>query len=692
MGSLFKDLKKRKVFTIAAVYAVVAWLSIQIIDVINDPLSLPEWFQTVTIVLFAIGFPIALILAWAYEVTPDGIKSDSVAQASQTVVQGADPKLMYVLIALVLVVAGFQISDRFLTTTEQPLRSTSTTEQSNAITRISVNIPDDQFFHPARGDFDISDDGTLFVYRGVDEGGGSLLWVRRWDELSGRPLRNTERATRPNISPDGEEVVFNSGGSVQVVTISNGLSRTLMTGGTDTPNWGPDGDWIYFHDTESGISRVPSMGGEIETISKINADDGETDHQNAQVLSESRILYTANRTDGTSLIKVANLDSGEIRDLAVGKFPLYSNTGHLLFQPLDESELLAAPFDLDALELTGAPIPLAMGLLRVGAGSAANIGLSKTGRLVYRLGDGAGREGTPVWVNREGVVNEVDPDWIVPSNFYSSGLALSPGGDRLAITIGNRLIGYDLWVKSLDSGPLSRITFTGQGNYHPTWSPDGQTLLFLAGNVGAAINILEKKADGTGIVETLLERSESIITEAFYSPDGRWLIYQERPVGNPNGVGELYALDIDSGGEAIPLQVSESFIFSAALSPDGRWLAYVSSESGRNEIYVRPFPDSDSGRWQLSSDGGSEPVWAHSGNELFYRNGVDELVAVELREGDTFAWDGQEILFSMANYRSKVESAAYAVGPDDQRFVMVKQGPLANTELILVDNWVQELK
>ena len=114
MGSLFQNLKKRKVFTIAAVYAVVAWLTIQIVDVINDPLSLPDWFQTVTIVLFAIGFPIALLLAWAYEVTPEGIKADSAVQATQTVVQSTDRKLIYAILGLVVLVAGFQLSDQFL--------------------------------------------------------------------------------------------------------------------------------------------------------------------------------------------------------------------------------------------------------------------------------------------------------------------------------------------------------------------------------------------------------------------------------------------------------------------------------------------------------------------------------------------------------------------------------------------------
>ncbi len=692
MGSLFQELKRRKVFRVAAVYAIVAWLLIQVAGELLPTFNAPQWVnQTIALVLI-LGFPLALVLAWAFEMTPEGIKADAVAQPAQASAQSTDRKLIYAILGLVLLAVGFQVSDRFLTDSEPPNSTVADNNQSNALTRISVNIPDDQFFHPTRGDFDISDDGSLFVYRGVDEDGNPLFWLRRWDELRGRPLRGTESATRPNISPDGEEVVFSNRGRVKVVPLNGGLSRTLIAGGADSPNWSPDGEWVYFHDEESGISRVPAMGGAAEIVLRVNADSGEVEYQNVQVLPGNRMLYTAMRTDGTRIIKATNLDSGEIRDLAVGKFPLYSTTGHVLFQSLDEPALLVAPFDLETLELTDSPIPLATGLLLVGGGNAGNVALSKTGRLVYRLGSNAGRPGTPMWVDRAGIASEIDPEWIVPTGFVSSSLALSPEGDRLAISIeGGGSQSGDLWVKRLDTGPFSRITFTDRGNYRPAWSVDGQSLLYLAGTFGINSEVWTKKADGSGGAELLLERSESIISEAIYSPDGRWLIYRETPSGLRIG-GNIYAQDTDMNSEPIPLLVSEFFTHSAALSPNGRWLAYVSRESGRDEIYVRPFPDSDSGRWQLSSDGGSEPVWAHSGQELFYRNGINDLVAVQLSEGDTFAWDSQEILFSMADYRSSNQHSAFAVSPDDQRFVVIKLGAAADTELILVDNWMEDLK
>lgn len=694
MGKLFDELKRRKVFRVAAVYAVAAWVLIQVADVVLPTFGAPDWVSQTIIFLFVLGFIPTLIAAWAYEVTPQGVRPDAGSIQQSTSTSSNDRKLIYATFGLVLLVAGFQISDRFLTATEVP--SVAETEspgtQNRAVTRVSVRIPEDQFFHPVRGDFDISDDGALFVYRGVDAEGDAQLWLRRWDELSGRPLRDTAGATRPNISPDGQEVVFNSRGAVRVVPLNGGLSRTLVTGNSDTPNWNSDGNWIYFRDGERGISRIPALGGEVQSLLEPNADNGEVDFQNVKELpGGGRLIYTAQMADNSNVIKATDLETGLNRVLALGKHPIYSDTGHLLFQAMDEPILLAAPFDLETLELTGAAIPIAEGLLQVGAGDYGNVGLSTTGRLVYRLGSNAGRPGSPVWIDRAGNESEIDPGWQVQSALFSSSLALSPDGERLAIALSDSQNNLDLWVKRLDNGPLSRITFTGLGNYHPTWSPNGESVIYMAGPFSLKREIWTKRADGSGGAELLLERSNGVfVEEADISPDGRWIVYRER---TSNGFsGDIYAVGIEQENEPIPLVVSEYFNFSPALSPDGKWLAYVSNESGQNEVYVRPFPDTSAGRWQVSSSGGTEPVWANSSQELFYRNRIEELVAVKLRAGATFDWVSQEVLFSTADFRSSPLHPSYAVSPDDQRFVMIRLGAVEDTDLILVDNWIEDLR
>ena len=223
-----------------------------------------------------------------------------------------------------------------------------------------------------------------------------------------------------------------------------------------------------------------------------------------------------------------------------------------------------------------------------------------------------------------------------------------------------------------------------------TWSPDGQSLTFISNRAGED-DLWTKRADGSGSADLVLDR-ESRTPEAFYSPDSTWLVFREG--GGGSRVGDIFAIRPGVDSIAVPLAATDFGARSPTLSPDGRWLAYVSNEAGREEIYVRPFPDADSGRWLVSPDGGVEPVWAHSGRELFYRNGANELVAVQVSAGSSFAWDSQVVLFSMDDYLPSNGAPMYDVSPDDQRFVMLRIGVGlgSDSELILVENWAEELR
>ena len=203
-----------------------------------------------------------------------------------------------------------------------------------------------------------------------------------------------------------------------------------------------------------------------------------------------------------------------------------------------------------------------------------------------------------------------------------------------------------------------------------------------------------ERADGTGSAELVLDeesrRSLAPLLQGFYSPDGAWLVYREG--GAAAGPGGIFGIPLATDSVPLPLVVTEFSVRSPTLSPDGRWLAYISNESGQYDVYVRPFPDVDSGRLLVSTDGGSEPVWAHNGRELFYRNGADELVAVQVSAGSSFAWDRQDVLFSMSDYLPGDGHSMYDVSPDDQRFVMLRLGDTAPaSELIMVTNFFEEL-
>ena len=256
------------------------------------------------------------------------------------------------------------------------------------VTRISVRMPDDQGFHPLRGDFDLSSDGSLLVYTGVGDDGQRLLWARRWDALDATPIRDTDNAARPAISPNGQEVAFQRGRSIPVVPLQGGVSRMLTEDASSTgglPAWSPDGAWIYYRNASEGLSRVPSGGGTPEVITEVDTAAGDQNHVDVDVLPGGRAVYRVNRA-GDPRIQAMDVETGEVKDLTAGRAPVYSTTGHLLFQDATEAILLAAPFDVEQLELTGPALPLAEGLFLVGLGNVANVGISQTGRLVYRTG------------------------------------------------------------------------------------------------------------------------------------------------------------------------------------------------------------------------------------------------------------------------------------------------------------------
>jgi len=695
---LLEELKKRKVFRVAAVYAVVAWLLIQVADVVLPALQLPPWTVTFITVLFILGLPIAVILAWAYEVSPEGIRADTGAGAQHSSARSpaaANQGLLYATFALVLLVAGFQFADRFLvaqtgSSVDTAANSSSGMSSTSArpVLRIPVDLPEEEFFHSSRGDFDLAPDGSFFVYRGSDEEGEPLLWLRRWDSLHGRPLAGTSGATRPRISPDGSEVLFPTDGEINELTLGSGQTRTLLE--SDNlynlePNWSADGSSVYFVNADGGISRVPATGGAEEVLVNLNRDNGDEQFEFLEPLPGSALLFTVERVDGVRTIRARDGASGQVKELVEGNYPIYSSSGHLLFQREEAAQLLAAPFDPQALELLGPPLEIDAGLLLEGSGNAANVGVSDTGRLIYRKGGGAsGQLATPVWVDRDGSVAEVESGWQMISLTGRGIASLSPGDEAIAVAIATTGSFADIWVNQLD-GPMSRITFGDQRLALPSWSADGETVYYMNESPTDNGEIWSRRADGNGPPQLVFE-DDVQVRGMDVSNDGRWLVYRDLPSGSASG--RLRALDLGAGGEAITLVDADHRSSSPALSPDGRWLAYTSDESGQFEVYVRPFPDVDAGLWQISVNGGTEPRWAHSGEELFYRNGNNAMVAVDVVEGTAFRWQMERVLFDASPFRrTSGEVTSYSVTSDDQRFLMMRRDRVLDTELIMVDNW-----
>jgi serine/threonine-protein kinase len=368
-----------------------------------------------------------------------------------------------------------------------------------------------------------------------------------------------------------------------------------------------------------------------------------------------------------------------------GVFARYSPTGHLLVVTAD-AKLLAVPFDPDKLALAGPPIALVEGLGVGVGGFSVDLAVSSSGTLVYTSGGSAPSQEV-VWVSREGNVTRVDSAW-APQGTINS-LALSPDGR--AVAVGLVKDGKEnIWIKQLPSGPFSRITFGDTAHMRPSWSHDGRSVLFITDRTSGAGGFPTiKRADGTGAAQALLE-SRYNFGELFQSSDGRWLVIR-RVIGEP-GDGDIYGLPAGDT-TLVPLVTTSAREVAPALSPDGRWLAYASNESGNFEVYVRPFPAVASARWQVSTAGGSAPEWARDGKELIYTNGRNDLVTVEVHFNPTFQVGQQKLLFSTTQYFRGPFYQAHNLTPDGRRFLMIRQGNIAEGgELILTQNWVQELK
>ncbi len=564
-------------------------------------------------------------------------------------------------------------------------------EVSQPVTRVSVLIPEEQSFDGA-GRFDISRDGSLMVYEGRGEG-VDQLWARRWDALDATPIRDTDGANRPAISPDDREVAFNIAGSIRVVPLQGGVSRTLATDSVNCcVRWSPDGVWLYFYDIARGLSRVPAAGGPIEVVTQVDTAAGDVFNAFIEILPGGKAaVYQANGVSGLRLLAL-DLAAGEVKELSPGVFPRYSS-GYLLFGTPDGTTLMAAPFDVEKLEFTGSATPVAEGL-RTPAGGNTYFAVSQTGRLIYAAGSATERSYEVVWVTREGQVTAVDPDWTFDPGGNNRGVSLSPDGTQLAVSILGD-VNEDIWIKQLPRGPSTRITFHDAQDVRPRWTPRGDAVTFLSEREGRA-SVFVKRASGTGVAELLLTH-EFQLWEALFSPDGEWLV--ARTGGQQQGAGgrDVWAIRAGVDTLPIPLVITDFDEKAIALSPDGRWLAYESDETERNEVYVRPFPDVDEGKWTVSIAGGVMPVWAHSGRELFYVNADGEMVAAQVQTGSDFAVTDRSVLFALDPallFRQNEQYAMYDVAPDDERFLMLRAVSFqeAGPELILVENFFEELK
>ncbi len=539
---------------------------------------------------------------------------------------------------------------------------------------------------------DLSPDGSRFVYVGPGEQGGSL-WLRDRDRLEATPILGTSNAINPRFSPDGRQIVFSSGSllELKLVGVDGGSPVTIARGGSGASGgvaWSDDG-WIYF-DAVPGLSRVRPNGDSAQLVVPIDASRGEAGQAWPEAVPGGRWLVYRTRSSNALEefdIGVSDLKTGARHVLTRGIFARRIGAGLFIIVRAD-GVLTLARVDERTMTLRGSPVPVLDGLKTKLLGS---VDLTVSGgTLMYVRGGSNSYRVSAVWVTREGAAKPIEPAVVVtPPN--NRGLALSPDGRRLVVDmVGPK--STDVWVKELPAGPFSRLTFDGLANFAPFWSSDGKYIMYLL-NPGQGSNIVQvwrRKADGSAPAESVFATSRSTI-EASMSKDGEWLFYR---INNDSTGPDVYGIRLGGDTTPVPLLTGPAAETNPSLSPDGHWLAYVSNESGTLEVYVRPFPHVNAGRWQVSIGGGTAPRWAHSGRELFFVSGTEMMMAPITTSGGAFSPGTPQRLFTgFGTQFLQGFIPYYDLSPDDRNFLMmgIPVGDSTRSQLITVENWLQDV-
>jgi Tol biopolymer transport system component/tRNA A-37 threonylcarbamoyl transferase component Bud32 len=570
--------------------------------------------------------------------------------------------------------------------------------------RVLIQLPAAQglraTFYPSIA---VPPDGSGVVYLGPGVNTRIQFWLRHWDRMQAERLNQTvDEGCCPTFSPTGDSIAYLSAPrQLNILPLTGGLPTTLPDSGlasvTDLGgglDWAADG-WLYASG-KAGLIRINPRNGAEEVIAQLDTVRGDMSFLWPQVLPGGKaalVTVVHRQSPGDperASIGIADFGSMRVEVILQCLRAIYAPTGHLIVVK-SNGVLWAIPFDPGTLRTSGTPRELedTVAIRRGNAApGAVDLALDRTGTLTYVSGGEGSFEA--VWVDRSGASR---PFGDGTTGAIMDGVVLSPDGRRLAVAIAGDDRNLHLWVQPADGGSRIRLTFEGSVNMRPRWRPHTNSISFIAdhGNPGRlGLHLFERDAGGQGDIRPLALGDLRAIGGQTWSPDGQWLIF--RTDDQDPGNGDIMAVrpGVDTIARALVATPAEEL--APAISPDGRWLAYSSNESGRREVYVRPFPETDRARYQVSAEGGMSPVWNPNGKELLYVDAAQHMVSVTLVGRESFQAGPTRVLFSTSDYQTNPYQPQFDLSRDGQRFVMIRRETGTNLGLVVVTNFLEELR
>ena len=564
--------------------------------------------------------------------------------------------------------------------------------QEKSSVRLDLDLGPNRTSRPQGGpDVILSPDGTQLAYLSQDR-----LFVRRLDESEGTELPGTQGAMSPFFSPDGQWIAFAAGGKLKKIAVVGGAAVTLcdatnFMGGS----WGEDGTIVASLALTGGLYRIPAAGGAIMPLTELDYARKELTHRWPQVIPGAKMVVFTSSTTTAGGFDEAVIEAVSLADrhrktlLRGGTFGRYlpgsKGSGHLVY--VNRGTLFAVPFDLAALEVRGPAVPILEQVSYAAIWGPAKVDVSASGALIYETGSSDSGVVALQWLEQDGRTRPL----LAKTGNYGRP-SLSPDGRRLALEIldgSNR----DIWVEDLERDTATRLTFDGKV-FDPIWTPDGRSIVFQD-----AEGISWARADGGGKPQLLMRTKDTAWPWSF-TPNGQRLAYFEA-----TGSYDLWTVPIEGDSAEPRAGKPESLLQTPfderypMLSPDGRWLAYVSNESGAYEVYVRAFPrGSGGGKWQISSDTGTYPMWSRTGGQLFFET-LDNrvMVAAYTVQGDSFVAEKPRLWSERQLYNLATASRNLDLAPDGKRFAVllpVEQAGLspARNRVTFIENFNNELR